>query len=447
MKGHEQENSFKCEVCGESFPTQAKLSAHQRSHFEPERPYQCAFSGCKKTFITVSALFSHNRAHFREQELFSCSFPGCSKQYDKACRLKIHLRSHTGERPFLCDFDGCGWNFTSMSKLLRHKRKHDDDRRFMCPVEGCGKSFTRAEHLKGHSITHLGTKPFVCPVEGCCARFSARSSLYIHSKKHLQDVDTWKSRCPISTCNKLFTSKHSMKTHMTKRHKVGQDLLAQLEAANSLTPSSELTSQGQDDLRDAEIVSLFSDVPDSTSAAVLDTALVNSGILTIDVASVSSTLAGHLPANNNNSVGQAVDPLALKATSDPPQNLDTSLFFGTAATGFQQSPLDMDEVSSVSVGPLGSLGSLAMKNSSPEPQALTPSSKLTVETGALTPSSTLCENSVSELLTSTKAEWNVHPDFFGQEGETQFGFPSAVGNHGSQQERNVITVTGSSFLV
>ncbi|XP_017750747.1 PREDICTED: zinc finger X-linked protein ZXDB-like [Rhinopithecus bieti] len=448
MKGHEQENSFKCEVCEESFPTQAKLSAHQRSHFEPERPYQCAFSGCKKTFITVSALFSHNRAHFREQELFSCSFPGCSKQYDKACRLKIHLRSHTGERPFLCDFDGCGWNFTSMSKLLRHKRKHDDDRRFMCPVEGCGKSFTRAEHLKGHSITHLGTKPFVCPVEGCCARFSARSSLYIHSKKHLQEVDTWKSRCPISTCNKLFTSKHSMKTHMTKRHKVGQDLLAQLEAANSLTPSSELTSQRQNDLSDAEIVSLFSDIPDSTSAAVLDTALVNSGILTIDVASVSSTLAGHLPANSN-SVGQAVDPPALMATSDPPQSLDTSLFFGTAATGFQQSPLDMDEVSSVSVGPLGSLGSLAMKNSSAEPQALTPSSKLTVDTDALTPSSTLCENSVSELLTPTKAEWNVHPDsdFFGQEGETQFGFPSVAGNHGSQKETDLITVTGSSFLV
>nr|XP_014584391.1 zinc finger X-linked protein ZXDB [Equus caballus] len=448
MKGHEQENSFKCEVCEESFPTQAKLSAHQRSHFEPERPYQCAFSGCKKTFITVSALFSHNRAHFREQELFSCSFPGCSKQYDKACRLKIHLRSHTGERPFLCDFDGCGWNFTSMSKLLRHKRKHDDDRRFTCPVEGCGKSFTRAEHLKGHSITHLGTKPFVCPVEGCCARFSARSSLYIHSKKHLQDVDTWKSRCPVSTCNKLFTSKHSMKTHMAKRHNLGQDLLAQLEAANSLTPSSELASQGQSDLSDAELVSLFSDVPGSSSAAVLDTALVNSGILTIDVASVSSTLAGNLPAANNSSLGQALDPRGLMATGDLPQSLDTSLFFGTTAAGFQQSPLGMDDVSSLSAGPLGSLGSLAMKNSSQEPQALTPSSKLTVDSDALTPSSTLCENSVSDLLTPTKAEWNIHPDsdFFGQEEETQFGFSNPAGAHGSQKETDLTTVTGSSFL-
>ncbi|KAM5221205.1 zinc finger X-linked protein ZXDA-like [Ctenodactylus gundi] len=450
MKGHEQENSFKCEVCEENFPTQAKLSAHQRSHFEPERPYQCAFSGCKKTFITVSALFSHNRAHFREQELFACSFPGCSKQYDKACRLKIHLRSHTGERPFLCDFDGCGWNFTSMSKLLRHKRKHDDDRRFTCPVEGCGKSFTRAEHLKGHSITHLGTKPFVCPVEGCCARFSARSSLYIHSKKHLQDVDTWKSRCPVSTCNKLFTSKHSMKTHMAKRHNLGQDLLAQLEAANSLTPSSELASQAHSDLSEAEIVSLFSDVPgNSSSAAVLDSALVNSGILTIDVASVSSTLAGNLQATGGNSGGQAGEPQASMAATDLPQSLDTSLFFGTTAAGLQQSPLDADSASGVSVGPLGSLGSLAVKNSSPEPQALTPSSKLTVDTEALTPSSTLCENSVSELLAPTKADWSVHPDsdFFGPEEETQFGFSNPTGNRASQKEADLIAETGSSFLV
>ncbi|XP_036082868.1 zinc finger X-linked protein ZXDB-like isoform X1 [Rousettus aegyptiacus] len=451
MKGHEQENSFKCEVCEESFATQAKLSAHQRSHFEPERPYQCAFSGCKKTFITVSALFSHNRAHFREQELFSCSFPGCSKQYDKACRLKIHLRSHTGERPFLCDFDGCGWNFTSMSKLLRHKRKHDDDRRFTCPVEGCGKSFTRAEHLKGHSITHLGTKPFVCPVEGCRARFSARSSLYIHSKKHLQDGDTWKSRCPVPACNKLFTSKHSMKTHMAKRHHLGQDLLAQLEAANALTPSSELASQAQGDLSDAELVSLFSDVPGAAgSAAVLDTALVNSGILTIDVASVSSTLAGHLPAATAaGSPGQAVEPRALLATTDLPQSLDTSLFFGTTAAAFQHGPSEADDGSGPGAGPLGALGALALKPSGQEPQALTPSSKLTVDTDALTPSSTLCENSVSELLAPAKAEWSVHPDadFFGQEEETQFAFSSPAGGHGCHKEADLIAVTGSSFLV
>lgn len=238
---------------------------------------------------------------------------------------------------------------------------------------------------------------------------------------------------------------------MAKRHNLGHGLLAQLEAANSLTPSSELTSQGQNDLSEAEIVSLLSDVAGNGSAAVLDTALVNSGILTIDVASVSSTLAGNLPASNSNSLGQAVDPRALMATSDLPQSLDTSLFFGTTATGPQQGPLDTDNVSSVSVGPLRSLGSLAMKNCSPEPQpqTLTPSNKLAVDAEALTPSSTLCENSVSELLTPTKVDWNVpsDSDFFGREEETQFGFSNLARNHGSQKETDLITVTSSSFLV
>ncbi|XP_058422561.1 zinc finger protein ZXDC isoform X2 [Diceros bicornis minor] len=343
MKGHEQESLFKCEVCAERFPTHAKLSSHQRSHFEPERPYKCDFPGCEKTFITVSALFSHNRAHFREQELFSCSFPGCSKQYDKACRLKIHLRSHTGERPFICDSDSCGWTFTSMSKLLRHKRKHDDDRRFTCSVEGCGKSFTRAEHLKGHSITHLGTKPFECPVEGCCARFSARSSLYIHSKKHLQDVGAPKSRCPISSCNRLFTSKHSMKAHVVRQHSRRPDLFPQLGAPSSLTPSSELGSPGQSELNNIDLAALFSDAPgDGGSAVGASDEALNSGILTIDVTSVSSSLGRHLPANNS-SLGP-VDPLVLVAHSDTPPSLDSPLVLGTASTVLQQSSFSMEDV-------------------------------------------------------------------------------------------------------
>ncbi|XP_074138966.1 zinc finger protein ZXDC [Sminthopsis crassicaudata] len=453
MKGHEQENTFKCEVCAERFPTHAKLAAHQRSHFEPERPYKCEFPGCEKTFITVSALFSHNRAHFREQELFSCSFPGCNKQYDKACRLKIHLRSHTGERPFICDSDGCGWSFTSMSKLLRHKRKHEDDRRFTCPVEGCGKSFTRAEHLKGHSVTHLGTKPFECPVEGCCARFSARSSLYIHSKKHLQDVDALRSRCPVSSCNKLFTSKHSMKSHMAKQHNFSSDLLSQLEATSFLTPSSELTSPAQNDLSNIDLVSLFSNVSNNNSAITTDMALVNSGILTIDVASVSSTLGGNLSVNNNNnSLGQAVDPLILVASSDMPHSLDSSLLLGTTTTVLQQSTLNLDDVQTVNAEALGSLASLSVKNSGQDLPTLTSSNNLTIEPATLTPSSSLTGSNVPGLLTPPKTEQDLLPssDIVGQqEGSkvvTQFVFSNPTASYSAQKEMDLNTVPGSSFL-
>ncbi|XP_004449150.2 zinc finger protein ZXDC isoform X1 [Dasypus novemcinctus] len=454
MKGHEQ-NLFKCEVCAERFPTHAKLSSHQRSHFEPERPYKCDFPGCEKTFITVSALFSHNRAHFREQELFSCSFPGCSKQYDKACRLKIHLRSHTGERPFICDSDSCGWTFTSMSKLLRHKRKHDDDRRFTCPVEGCGKSFTRAEHLKGHSITHLGTKPFECPVEGCCARFSARSSLYIHSKKHLQDVDASKSRCPVSSCNRRFTSKHSMKTHMVRQHNLRQDLLTQLEATSSLTPSSELTSPGQNELNNIDLVSLFSNASGTgnSSAVASDMALVNSGILTIDVTSMSSSLGGNVPANNN-PLGQ-MDPLVLVANSDIPPSLESPLVLGSAATVLQPSNLNMDDVHTVSAEALGCLVSLPVKNSSQDPQALTSGSgNLALNLNSLTPASSPSGNSsVPGLLTPVKVEQNLpagSDDVGPQEGSkvvTQFVFSNPAENYNAQKDSDLSAVAGNLYLL
>lgn len=338
-----------------------------------------------------------------------------------------------------------------MSKLLRHKRKHEDDRRFMCPVEGCGKSFTRAEHLKGHSITHLGTKPFECPVEGCCAKFSARSSLYIHSKKHLQDVDSLKTRCPVSSCNKLFTSKHSMKTHMVKQHNFSPDLLTQLEATSSLTPSSELSSPGQSDLSNIDLVSLFSNVSSNNSGITTDMALVNSGIVTIDVASVGSTLGGNLPVSNN-SLSQAVDPLILVASSDLPQSLDSSLLLGTSATVLQQSTLNLDDVQTVNAEALGSLASLSVRNSSQDVHGLTSSNNLTVDTATLTPSSSLGSTNVPELLTPIKAEQNLLPcsDVVGQqEGSkvvTQFVFSNPPGSYSAQKEMDLGAVTGSSFL-
>ncbi|XP_039187241.1 zinc finger protein ZXDC isoform X2 [Crotalus tigris] len=450
-RAHEEEARLKCEACGQRFPSAARLGAHQRrSHLEPDRPYRCEYPGCERTFITVSALFSHNRVHFREQEMFSCSFPGCNKQYDKACRLKIHMRSHTGERPFICDFEGCGWSFTSMSKLLRHKRKHEDDRRFTCSVEGCGKSFTRAEHLKGHSITHLGTKPFECPVEGCCAKFSARSSLYIHSKKHLQDVDSLKMRCPVSSCSKLFNSKHSMKTHMVKQHNFSADLLNQMETIGSLTPSNELANSGQSDLSNVDLVSLFSSASGNSSGISADMALINSGILTIDVASVGSTLGGSLSVNSS-SLAQTVDPLILVASSDIPHSLDSSLLLGTTTTVLQQSTLNLDEVQTVNAEALGSLASLSTRSSSQDLHGLTSSNNLSVDTATLTPSSSLGGNNTAELLAPNKAEQTLLPSLDvveQQEGSkmvTQYVFSNPSGSYSAQKETDLSTGTGSSI--
>ncbi|KAJ3602393.1 hypothetical protein NHX12_030148 [Muraenolepis orangiensis] len=321
VKVHEQEKAFVCQVCSERFRSATRLTNHQRAHFEPQRPHKCDFPGCEKTFITFSALFSHNRTHFREVGHFTCSYPGCNKMYDKACRLKIHLRSHTGERPFLCDAEGCGWSFTSMSKLLRHKRKHEDDRRFTCPEEGCGKSFTRAEHLKGHSITHLGTKPFQCHAEGCNAKFSARSSLYIHSKKHKQDP--LRNRCPMANCSKHFSSRSSLKSHMVKHHHLTADVLTQMEATPTLTPSSELVSStattvsgpcvpGNDRLSNLDLSSLFSGGPAPPSAIGVGVPSVGGGPAgAFSAADFSPGTVGHAQATLNLDHVRSVPPEAL----------------------------------------------------------------------------------------------------------------------------------------
>ncbi|XP_057194578.1 zinc finger protein ZXDC [Triplophysa rosa] len=397
VKAHEQENAFACEVCSERFRTATRLANHQRTHFEPERPHKCEFPGCEKTFITFSALFSHNRTHFREMGQFSCTYPGCDKRYDKACRLKIHLRSHTGERPFVCDSDSCGWTFTSMSKLLRHKRKHNDDRRFACPEEGCGKSFTRAEHLKGHSITHLGTKPFECPVEGCDAKFSARSSLYIHSKKHRQDGVTLRSRCPVSGCTKHFSSRSSLKTHMLKHHSLSPDVLNRLDSAATLTPSSELTSTSQmvsaspgpagAELSSLDLSSLFSSVPAcpaTTAISVgpgsnsgptsfsMDMSLINTGILTIDSASVGQAVTG----------AKTVDPLILATGQDMGVHvLDAGLATGGGGGVLPHAMLHLDDVQTVNPEELGTLTALAIQSTSSSGQlhALSSCNALTAE--------------------------------------------------------------------
>ncbi|KAL7832967.1 hypothetical protein SRHO_G00299850 [Serrasalmus rhombeus] len=502
VKAHDQEDTFVCEICSERFRSATRLANHQRTHFEPERPHKCEFPGCEKAFITFSALFSHNRTHFRETGQFTCTYPGCDKRYDKACRLKIHLRSHTGERPFVCDSESCGWTFTSMSKLLRHKRKHDDDRRFMCPEEGCGKSFTRAEHLKGHSITHLGTKPFECRVEGCNAKFSARSSLYIHSKKHSQDGVCLRSRCPVAGCTKHFSSRSSLKSHMLKHHNLSPDVLSQLESTATLTPSCELTSAAQTatapgsvgaELSSLDLSSLFSSVPSGASAApagpsassghasfTMDMSLVSAGILTIDPASVGSSLGG----------AKAVDPLILAAGADMGAHvLDAGIGPGAGGGVLQQAALHLDDVQTVNPEALGALTTLAIQSTSAaeQLQVLSSSSALTAESpstslvpslnpslsSSLAPSLTsslvpslasspaLAGPPVPELLSPQPktdiagSEAVVGPLLSGVEvlaqpennkAMNQFVFPSHSASYGGQKETELPSVTTCSFM-
>ncbi|XP_059246450.1 zinc finger protein ZXDC isoform X4 [Mustela nigripes] len=416
---------------------------------------------------------------------YRCPEPQCTLSFAKKHQLKVHLLTHggsQGRRPFKCPLDGCGWAFTTSYKLKRHLQSHDKLRPFGCPVGGCGKKFTTVynlkAHMKGHEQENLfkcevcserfpthaklsshqrshfePERPYKCDFPGCCARFSARSSLYIHSKKHLQDVGAPKSRCPVSSCNRLFTSKHSMKAHVVRQHSRRPDLFPQLGAPSSLTHSSELSSPGQSELNNLDLAALFSDAPgDGGSAAGASDEALNSGILTIDVTSVSASLGGNLPANNS-SLGP-MDPLVLVAHSDIPPSLDSPLVLGTAATVLQQGSFGMDDVQTVNAGALGCLVALPVKNLSPDPQALTSGGHLTDTISTLTsPSPPPGDSSGPELLAPIKVEpaSPPSPNTVRQQersrGAPRSVFCSPAEKHSPQKDTGLSAGTGSFYLL
>lgn len=201
-----------------------------------------------------------------------------------------------------------------------------------------------------------------------------------------------------------------------------------------------------------DLAALFSDTPAnaSGSAGGSDEAL-NSGILTIDVTSVSSSLGGNLPANNS-SLGP-MEPLVLVAHSDIPPSLDSPLVLGTAASVLQQSSFSVDDVQTVSAGALGCLVALPMKNLSEDPLALTSSSNLSAHITTPTSSSPPRENaSVPELLAPIKVEPDSppHPKTVGRQ-EGSHGPPrptlsSPAEQHGAQ-DTELSAGTSNLYLV
>ena len=135
--------SFKCEECGNEFPTRTGLTSHVRTH-----------TG-KKTY--------------------SCEV--CGKSFSQSSNLTRHMRTHTGEKPYSCEV--CGRGFANSSNITQHMRTHTGEKPYSCDV--CGKVYTQKSNLKTHARTHTGQK-FLCP--DCGAGYTRLYRLKKHIKKH-----------------------------------------------------------------------------------------------------------------------------------------------------------------------------------------------------------------------------------------------------------------------
>ncbi|MBQ8366043.1 MAG: C2H2-type zinc finger protein [Bacteroidaceae bacterium] len=116
-ESHAIEDSFKCEKCELSFPSQEKLDMHMRDTHPIEEPPAETFDcdECSMKFIEESALNAHKK---KVHPKFKCTVKGCTREFSSKAELMTHKKNdhvvYTCKR--------CGTWFNSEDELTGHMR-------------------------------------------------------------------------------------------------------------------------------------------------------------------------------------------------------------------------------------------------------------------------------------------------------------------------------------
>jgi hypothetical protein len=127
---------------------------------------------------------------------FQCEI--CNKSFNEKGNLKIHIRIHTGEKPYKCSYEGCGKEFKAFGHLSDHLKRHINFKPHRC--DNCGACFGRKNTLKTHMLTHSGEKPHPCTFQGCDKRFSEKGNMRTHLKTHIKRQRDIKNSQEIVRC-------------------------------------------------------------------------------------------------------------------------------------------------------------------------------------------------------------------------------------------------------
>ncbi|XP_041638201.1 gastrula zinc finger protein XlCGF57.1-like [Cheilinus undulatus] len=194
---HSGKETHSCKICGKMFKWKCLLKAHMRRH-TGERPYSC--TACGKGFLHLSILKQHNMIHTGEKP-FTCTT--CGKSFTQQQNLKVHIRTHTGEKPYSCGT--CGKRFSHQNRLRDHNKTHTDDWPSICKM--CGDSFRNSTDLKKHvERVHLGKRPHSCST--CGKRFYSKAELTVHMRIHSNEKPYSCCGCGVS-----FTQKQNLIRH------------------------------------------------------------------------------------------------------------------------------------------------------------------------------------------------------------------------------------------
>ncbi|KAH8292097.1 hypothetical protein KR054_004691 [Drosophila jambulina] len=165
LVGDKKEFKYICDVCGNMYPSQSRLTEHIKVH-SGVKPHECEI---------------------------------CGHCFAQAQQLARHMNTHTGNRPYKCSY--CPAAFADLSTRNKHHRIHTNERPYECDV--CHKTFTYTNTLKFHKMIHTGEKPHVCEIcgKGFPQAYKLRNHRVIHERRIGSNRDNVEGLMTYDTAN------------------------------------------------------------------------------------------------------------------------------------------------------------------------------------------------------------------------------------------------------
>ena len=112
---HQRENGMKCDICGKELQSRTTFMNHMAMH--KKNPITCNL--CYELFQNEEMLREHVETAHDSLKEFKCKY--CKKTFDWQSNYSRHLNKHTNKKEFKCKI--CNYSFNIISNLKRHVLK------------------------------------------------------------------------------------------------------------------------------------------------------------------------------------------------------------------------------------------------------------------------------------------------------------------------------------